>query len=214
LPLLSVESRFVHFLEFLFELIVLNLLTLLCCLPLLTVGAAITALYRSLFDMRQGKGNIVKGYFKAFVDNIRPGLLLGVIFIVMCISFVLYVIFFQDLIAAGDVLVLGGIVFVGVIFFFPMTFAFPLLAMFDSPALRTMSNAFLLSFRHAGTTLAVLLLYGLPWVLLAISLSWFLRILPLLLLFGFSFPGWVASYLFLNVFKKYVELDFPLREVR
>jgi len=95
-----------------------------------------------------------------------------------------------------------------------MPFAFPLLSMFDSPALRTLSNAFLLSFRHAGTTLAVILVYASPWLLLAVNPSWFLRIMPLYLLFGFSLPGWAASYWFLNVFKKYAELDFPQREVQ
>lgn len=206
LPLLSVESRFVRFLEFLFELLVLNLLTLLCCLPIVTVGAAFTALYRSLFNMRQGKANIIKGYFKALIDNMRPGLLLGVIFILICVSFTLYIFLFQDLIAAGDVLVLGGIIFVGILFFFPMTFVFPLLATFDNSALRTLSNAFLLSFRHIGIALAVLLLHGVPWLLLAMNLSWLLRLSPLFLLFGFSLPGWVASDMFLKVFKNYADV--------
>lgn len=206
MPLLSVESRLVRFLEFIFELIILNLLTLLCCLPIVTVGAAFTALYHSLADMRQGKGNIFKGFIKALIDNLRPGLALGLIFILMCISFALYVLFFQSLIAAGDVLVWGGIFFVGVIFFFPMTFAFPLLAMFDNSALRTLLNAFLLSFRHVGTTLSVIFLYGLPWLILAVNTSWFIRLLPVWALFGFSFPAWAASHLFLSVFKKYAEL--------
>lgn len=206
MPLLSVESRFVHFLEFLFELIVLNLVTLLCCIPIITAAAAITALYRSMFDMRQGKGNFVKGYFKAFINNIRPGLLLGLILIVICGSFVLYVILFQDLIRAGDGLVLGGIILVGILFFFPMTFAFPLLAMFDNSALRTLSNAFLLSFRHAGMTLMVLLLNGLPWLLLIISTTWFIRLLPIFVILGFSLPAWIASSLFLKVFRQYSEI--------
>lgn len=206
MPILSVESRIVHILEFLFDLIVLNLLTLLCCIPIITVGAAFTALYRSLFDMRLGKANIIRGYFKALIDNIRSGLLLGLILILICVSFVLYIVFLQDLIVAGDKLVLGGIFFVAVIFFFPMLYVFPLLAMFDNSALRTLSNAFLLSLRHVGITLIVLIMFGLPWLILAINSSWFLKIVPLFLFFGFSLPGWVSSNLFLKVFKKYAEL--------
>lgn len=206
MPILSVESRLVHFLEFLFELIAINIITLLCCIPVVTVGAAITALYRSLFDMRQGKANIIKGYFKALIDNIRPGLLLGLILIIICASFFLYVFFLLELIVAGDILVLGGIVFVAVLFFFPMLYVFPLLAMFDNSPLKTLSNAFLLSLRHFGTTLMVLLLFGFPWLILAINPSWFLKFLPLFLFFGFSLPGWAATNLFLKVFKKYAEL--------
>ncbi len=205
MPILSVESRLVHFLEFLFDLIVLNLLTLLCCIPIITVGAAMTALYRSLFEIRNGNGNIIKGYFKAFIDNIRPGLVLGLILLLISISFFLYVYFSQGMIANGDFIVMLGIVFVAIIFFFPMTFVFPLLAMFDNSALRTLSNAFLLSFRHAGTSLAVLFMYSLPLVILLINQTWFLRVMPLFAMFGFSLPGWFASGFFVRVFAKYSE---------
>jgi uncharacterized membrane protein YesL len=206
LPLLSIDSRFVHFLEFLFELIVLNLLTLLCCIPVVTIGVAITALYRSLFDMHQGKGNIIKGYFVAFKDNFRPGLLLGLILILFCISFGLYLYLLQELIAAGDVLVIGGIILVAAILFFPMTFAFPLLATFDNSALRTLANGFLLSLRHLGTTLVVVIINGLPWLILVLSPSWFLKLFPLFLFLGFSLPGWISAKLFLSVFAKYAKL--------
>ena len=205
MPILSVKSRLVHFLEFLFDLIVLNLLTLLCCIPIITVGAAMTALYRSLFEIRNGNGNIVKGYFKAFIDNIRPGLVLGLILLLISISFFLYVYFSQGMIANGDFIVMLGIVFVAIIFFFPMIFVFPLLAMFDNSALRTLSNAFLLTFRHAGTSLAVLIMYSLPLVILLINQTWFLRVMPLFAMFGFSLPGWFASGFFVRVFAKYSE---------
>ncbi len=206
MPILSVESRFVRFLELLFDLIVLNLLTLLCCIPIITVGAALTALYRSLFEMRKGNGNIIKGYFKAFIDNIRPGLVLGLILLLISISFFLYVYFFQGMIANGDFIVIVGIGFVAIIFFLPMTFVFPLLAMFDNSALRTLSNAFLLSFRHFGTSLAVIIMYSLPLVILLIDQTWFLRALPLFSMFGLSLPGWFASGLFVRVFTRYSEL--------
>ena len=206
MPILSVESRLVHFLEFLFELIVLNLLTLLCCIPIITAGAALTALYHSLFELRKGNGNIIKGFLKAFVTNFRPGLVLGLILLICLFSFSLYVFLFKDMIANGDVLVFVGLVFVATIFFFPMTFTFPLLASFDSPALRTLSNAFLLSFRHFGTSLVVLLINSLPWLLVIISPTWFIRILPLYVVFGLSLPGWFSSSLLLRVFRQYSDV--------
>lgn len=206
MPLLSVDSKLVRFLGFLFDLVVLNLLTVASCLPLVTVGAAFAALYHAVEKLREGNGGIFREYVNALRDNLRHGLVLGVFFILMCSSFFLYIVLFQDLIAKGDSLVLSGIVLVGVIFFFPMTFAFPILAKFESTALRTLANAFLLSFRHAGTTLAVLALYGLPWLILAVDIGWFLRALPLWVMFGFSFPAWVSSRLFLKVFRNYAEL--------
>jgi uncharacterized membrane protein YesL len=205
LPILSVESRFVHFLELTFDLIVLNVLTLLCSIPIVTIGVAMTALNRSIFDIRQGKGNIFKGYFKAFAENFRPGLLLGMILVLFSVSFSLYVFFLRDLIAAGDLLVLGGLILIAVFLFFPMTFAFPLLAMFDNSAVRTLANAFLLSFRHVGISLIVLLMNGLPWLFLVVNPQGFFRLSLLFVILGFSLPGWFASNLFIRAFKKYSE---------
>jgi uncharacterized membrane protein YesL len=186
---------------------VLNLLTMLCCIPIITTGAAMAALYRSLFDMRKGNGNIIKGYFKAFVANLRPGLVLGVILILICISFVLYLLLFQNLIVAGDLLVLVAIIFAGLILFLPMVFSFPLLSMFENSALRTLANAFLLSFRHFGTSLVVLVMFALPWVLMVVNTTWFIRLLPLFIMFALSLPGWFASALFLRIFKNYSEIE-------
>ncbi len=206
MQLFSVHSPAVRFLEFLFQLIVLNLLTLVCCLPAVTAGAALTALYRCLFDMREGKSDIFKRYFRALKENIRPALLMGVIFLAVCASFVLYAIFLSSMLAEGDVLAWLGIVAVGAVFFFPMTYAFPLLSKFDNGAIKTLLNAYLLSVRHTGTTIAVLLMNALPWLLLLINPSWLLATLPVWLFFGLSLPAWFASGLFLRVFKKYAEI--------
>ena len=206
LPILSLESRLVQFLELLFELIILNLLTLLFSVPIVTAGTAVTALYRSLFNIRKGKADIVKGYFKAFIDNLRSGMVLGLIFLLISISFVLYLFEFQNLIADGNILAFVGIAVIAVIFFFPMTFTFPLLAMFDNSALRTLTNAFLLSLRHVGTSIIVLLISGSPWLVLMIWPTLFVMLIPLFLIFGVSLPAWISSSLLLQVFKKYSEL--------
>lgn len=206
MPILSVESRFVYFLEITFELIVINVLTLLCSIPIVTVGVALTALNRSIFNIRQGKANIIKGYFLAFAENFRPGLLLGMIFVLFSVSLSLYVFFLWDLLAAGDLLALAGLILIGVFLFFPMTFAFPLLAMFDNSPIKTLVNAFLLSFRHVETSLVVLLLNSLVWIILITNSTWFFKILPFFVILGLSLPGWLTSGLFLRVFKKYSEL--------
>jgi uncharacterized membrane protein YesL len=205
LHFLSINSRLIHFLEVVFELVVLNLLTLLCCLPIITVGVAITALYRSLFNMRKGNGNIFSDYFKAFSSNFRTGMLLGLILELIYVSIVLYMTYFQNFIFNGDGLVLISIILVAVFLFFPMTFAFPLLSMFENSALRTLANAVLLSFRHFGTSLMVILMNGFFLLLLIINPGWFIKLLPFFAMLGISLPAWAASGMFLRVFKKYSE---------
>ena len=49
------------------DLMILNILTLICCIPLVTAGAAMTALYTMTMRMaRNEEGSIVREYFQAF----------------------------------------------------------------------------------------------------------------------------------------------------
>ena len=64
------------------DLLVLNLLAILCSLPIFTIGAAVTALDDVCFRMiRQEGSSIVRGYFHAFRANFKKGTLLGLLFL-------------------------------------------------------------------------------------------------------------------------------------
>ena len=52
------------------DLFWLNLLYIICCIPLVTVGAASTALYYVTLKMaKDEEGYITRSYFKSFKDN-------------------------------------------------------------------------------------------------------------------------------------------------
>jgi len=206
MKLLAIHSPIARFFEFVFTLIVLNVFTVMCSLPVLTAGPAITALHRSVFSLRSGQSQIFRGYFKAFKENFRPALLLGIICLTMCISFALYVMLFDEMLAAGNILAWIAVIALGAVFFLPMTFLFPLLSQFENTAVRTLLNAFLLSIRHLGTAVAVLALQALPLILLLIQPLWFFISLPIWLFIGVAFTGWLTSYMFLRVFRGYANI--------
>ena len=61
----NMESSFMRALGKIADLMILNVLTILLCLPVITGGAAITALhYMCLKLVRNEEGYILKGYFK------------------------------------------------------------------------------------------------------------------------------------------------------
>ena len=63
------------------NLMILNILTLICCIPLVTAGAAMTALYTMTMRMaRNEEGSIVREYFQAFRDNFKQATILWLIF--------------------------------------------------------------------------------------------------------------------------------------
>lgn len=63
-------QRFFDFATKLAEIMWLNLLSLLCCLPIVTIGAAFSALHHELVRIyRDEEQHITAGFFRAFRDN-------------------------------------------------------------------------------------------------------------------------------------------------
>ena len=59
------------------DLIVLNLLFLCTCIPIVTIGPALTALYSVAMQLwEKEREGVIKQYFSAFKQNLRQGILL------------------------------------------------------------------------------------------------------------------------------------------
>ena len=64
------NSPVIPFLNKMTDLIILNVIWLLCCLPVVTVGAATTATYYvSITSIRCGDGYVMKRFFASFRKN-------------------------------------------------------------------------------------------------------------------------------------------------
>ncbi len=70
MQIFSPDSEVMEFLSKVTDYIILNLLTLLCSIPIITIGAAHTAkFYTSMKIVRGEEPSVVKSYFKSFREN-------------------------------------------------------------------------------------------------------------------------------------------------
>ena len=66
----SLDSKFMQAMSRVADLIILNVIYLVTCLPVITIGAAGTAMYTVCFRLGTDReGSLVKGYFRAFRDE-------------------------------------------------------------------------------------------------------------------------------------------------
>ena len=66
------DNRFNRFMTRIFNLMILNLLWMLCCIPIVTIGASTVALYTmTLRLVRDEEGSLTRDFFKAFRENLR-----------------------------------------------------------------------------------------------------------------------------------------------
>ena len=67
------------------DLVALGVLTLILCIPVVTICPAVTALYYSVAkSVRRGRGGPYREYFRSFRENILQGIALSVILALFC----------------------------------------------------------------------------------------------------------------------------------
>lgn len=201
------EGPVFTFLSRLADLFWLNLLFVVCCIPVITIGAATTALYYVTLKMaKDEEGYITRSYFKSFKENFKQATVIWMGFLVVGMIMI------TDLriINGGNTAeilsspALGNVIMVavflmGIVILMVGTYIFPILAQFDNTIKNTAKNAFLISIRHLPYTIAMLVITAIPVVLI-----WFFPALFILVLIMFSATAYFNSKLFNKIFVLYM----------
>ena len=147
----SVDSAFYKFIARLWDLIQLNFCWLLCSLPVVTIGVSTVAACSVALKMAEDtEGYIVRSFFKAFKENLKGGIPLGLLAIVAVYAVYLD---FQFWSATESVLFLVmGIVAIFV-FTMGLLYAFPLMARYENSFIKTLKNSYDISTRFFLQTL-------------------------------------------------------------
>ena len=177
------------------DMLILNLLTLICSLPLLTAGTALTAMNDVVIRVvRQEEGSIVRDYFRAVRSNFKNGLLFGLLLLIA--GGLLY---FDYLCARAYVPVMRyGIAAFAVLLLALTVYSLALFARYENRLGQTIKNAAALAIAYFPRTLGILCFCLAFWLLC----FRFLRYgAPILIMFGFSLPCYVCILILRPVFE-------------
>lgn len=195
--LFNLDSPFMQFLNKVADLMWLNVLTLICCIPIFTIGASLTAAhYAALKLKRNEEGYITREFFKSFKMNFRQATLIWLIALVFII------------VLACDFYIMGNsegisywirvvIMAAGVLLTFTLTWVFAMQARFTNTIKSTIKNAFAFSILKFPRTILMIIVNLVPVVLFVLDL----RMFPIVLFFGISVPIYISAMLYNKVFK-------------
>lgn len=181
------------------DLMWLNVLTLICCIPIITAGASLTAMnYMALKIVRNEECYIARGFFKSFKENFKQATIIWLILLVLIVVLIgdFYVMSFAEF-EFGNIMRIA-ITIVAVFVAFEALYVFPVLAKFENTIWRTIKNSFLLSLMQFPKTILMGIIYLLPLGLLLVAY----QVVPLVFLFGLSVPAWVSARLYNKIFKR------------
>lgn len=195
----DMDSPVMRFLNRVGDLLILNFLMIICCIPVITIGAAFTAMHYVLLKIVRGEeGYLIKGFFKSFVSNFKQATL---IWLMMLLVVAIYI---------GDILIFNysgltfpkalviAVIAVAVLLILIAVYVFPLLARFENSVKNTLKNAMLLAFANLPRTILMIGCYILPFVIAYFSTYALLFVI----MFGISAPAYVAALIYSGIFKK------------
>lgn len=157
------ESPFGRGMEKVWQLIILNVLWLVCSLPVITLGAASTALQSVLFALLRGEDErIVRRFFAAFRENWKRATAAWLV-LLLAIALCLFDWRFAELMDSflWKLMAVAGFQIVGMV----CTFLFPLMARYDNTVGNHLRNALLLGVGNLPRLLLVWLVWSGPVLL-------------------------------------------------
>lgn len=198
MKLFDIDGPIMQVLTKIANLMILNFLTILCCIPIFTIGAAFTALhYMCLKMLRNEDCYICKGYFNAFKESFKQSTVVWLIVVVIVG------------VLAGDYYIMSksasefGYWFkailgaVAIFALFTIVMVFPVMAKFTNTTMQTIKNALALSILHFPKTILMIILYAVPVVITFTSYP----LMPFVIMFGFSAPAYASAALYNGYFK-------------
>ncbi len=160
------------------DYVILNVLCVLCCIPVITVGAAVTAKYYVSMKMVRGEEPaVLKSYFKSFRDNFKQSTLLWILSLGITAFLALdwYMILKQEATSVNNAFRIALLI-LSILVLLSTCCVFPIVARFHVTMKEAIRSAVLFSFIHPVKMVLVALSVGLPYYIGAYYMEWFIAI--------------------------------------
>ena len=198
------DNFLMRFCEKVLDIVTVNLLFVVSCLPIVTIGVAKISLYQTIFEVKSSRRvPVFKTYIRAFKQNLKLGLQLGLLELGIFLISVVDLSLFWGQTGLGFQLIkaicLGILIFLTLV----MLASYPIAARYDLTWKEVLQKGLLLvsfNFVWFFLMLAIILL-----IMMLLYLSGFTLVLggSAFLLFGFGFLAFCQAGLMEKLFAKY-----------
>lgn len=193
------------------HILVVNVLWVLCSLPIVTLGAATAAAFAALqFTAQAEQLKSGKLYFYALRKHFKHAT--GLWLILACLTALMVVCTYYFISSENN-----NVVLLAVFFFFLllygiiMVYSFPVLVRSDGSTMEILLFSLLGGLRHLPWSLLAVILAAVPVIMFLFETYWFLYTGLLWLLYGFAIIAYIDLLILGRVFKKLRQVtDFLL----
>lgn len=204
--LFEYDNKFFEVLGKITDIIILNLLCIISCLPIITIGASVTATYFVALQMvRNEETYIIREFIKGFKENFifstKVWSIILIIGLVLSFDFYISRLILNEYMRITLQFILT---IVSIIFIFLLTYVFPIISKFENTIKNTMINSILISIQHLPKTIFMVLINLSPIILTLTLSNYWGQILFFYTVMGFASITYINSMFFNKIFEKYI----------
>ncbi len=206
--LFNLDNPFMQFLTKVGDMILVNAMFLICSVPIVTMGAALTAMHkvtqRIVEDTDRG---VFRSFFEAFRQNFVQATICWVVMLLFLAGMGGNILLVMTFLAGNSAKIAYWIIGVVVCVILAVgAYLFPLIARYENTLRAQVMNAAILLVVKLPKTVVLVLLNALPFIILSLSLETFFSTFVYWLFIGFGFASYLTGYLLMPVFK---EMEHP-----
>lgn len=196
------DSPIMQFLSRLTDIIILNILFIICSLPVFTIGASMTALYSVTLKMvKNEESYIFSSFFSSFKNNFKHSTISWLV--LLATSIVIWMDYRILGVSGGTLSRIFSAVLIPICIFLLLIsiYIFPFIARFENTIRNSWKNAFLISIAQLPYTALLLLLLALA---AAFTLFFNFQITGFVwFIMGFSGLAYLNSFLLRRAFRRF-----------
>ena len=188
-----------RFLSRLVDLVILNVLTIVYSLPLITAGGALTAMNYVLLHLHRGDETyIIRMFRKSFRENFRQGIPEGLLVLAAAAITVVDMMALHGSESRTATLMMIVITVIAVMIFVTSVYMFALQSRYENTVIQTIINAARLAVTYLPRSAGMAVIW-LVWILMLVYL--YKAASLFFLMFGLSLPGYLCTMLYNRVFE-------------
>ena len=181
------------------KVLYVHVLTLFCCIPFITAGAAFTALEYSLLKIaREEDGGVTSEFFDSFKANFKQATILWLVYVVAIALALFDVYFFMKIDTGINKIMMYALCIIALVLILNLTWGFVLLSRYNNSGLKTFRYALRVSLAYFGSTLPMLALVAIPFYLAIENIE----SAPYVIVLGVSLSGFIRPKIYGKVFDK------------
>ncbi len=184
--LLNYDSPFFQFLCRVADMVIVNVLFLVCCVPVVTAGASLAAMTRVSQEMALDIGSgVVRTFFRAFRANFKQATAAWLVILLICVSLFCDRLLIGAYLTGGPATVLRALTVVLALGSMAICcYLFPLMVRYENTLKQHTINAVILAVTKLPRTLVMTALGSIPFVLCWFSVVTFLKSLSFWIIIG------------------------------